>query len=606
MAITLQEIKGDRNIKGVNLEYWGGLEGFLAATSNGSGGSSSVQTLRRVVPWLAKATTMTANAVADLPFEILNDKNAVVDSSLNWKNKLGGIPDPCVLFYKLASSLCLGRAYATFQKTSNLIIDIQYFAPQSITPQINYSGIQYFDRASDKGNTDRYWPVSSGKTENLLLYFWIPDSDVELGPALSFPAGTALMACELMFSMDGSIKTYADRGFIPATILGVKGMADVTERQRTESWFNRFLRGFTKEPAKVINSEAMTVNKLGGGMDELSGIYKDLNKQSIENIGTAFGIPAALFMSDMAFASEVNPMIKIWYTTSQFKLIYQTIENTFNTQLLNQFNLHLRFKPETLDAFKDEQLDNQQAFSGYVASGIKHSVAAQMAGLKLPDGITPDMLDPEEKEEVIPAPVVAPVIEPKDDEEDDQEEMPKSLNSKQIKELALWNQISTRCFKKNKGNAIDFECKDITADMADDIRVKLRKARTIDDISKAFETGVHDETVTVYSDDGLKALASAINRATDTDNKAPIFNYTAPNISLTAQMPEVGSPGVTINIPDQPAPIVNVTSPEVKVYNDVNPTPVTIENNIQEPEKTTEKLKVIRDAKGQITGMEKK
>jgi len=502
--IDLQEVKGDKNLKGINLEYWGGLQGFLDATSNGDGGSSSVQKLRRVVPWLAKATTMTANAVSDLPFEILNKNNTVVDSSLDWKNKLGGISDPGTLFYKIASSLCLGEAYAAFQKTSTLIIDIQYFAPHTITPQIDTTGIKHFDRASDKGKSEKYYPVSSGQKENLLLYFWLPDSDVELGPALTFPAGTALMAADLMFSMDGSIKTYADRGFIPATILGVKGMADVTERQRTESWFNRFLRGFTKEPAKVINSEAMTVNKLGGGLDELKGTYADLNRQAIENIGTSYGIPAALFMSDMAFASEVNPMIKVWYTTSQFKLIYQTIETTFNTQLLNQFNLHMKFKPETLDAFKDEQLDNQQAFSGYIASGIKPSLAAQMAGLKLPDGIKPEMLDPEKHKEEV-KPVIEPVIE--DNTED--EVIPKSLNSKQIKELALWNQIASRCFKKNKGKAIDFECKSISDEMADGIRAKLQQAKTIGDISKAFEFG--ETKHTEY--DGLKELADAINNA---------------------------------------------------------------------------------------------
>jgi hypothetical protein len=500
MEIELQEIKGDKNLKGINLEYWGGLEGFLNATSDGSGGSTSAQMLKRVVPWLAKATTMTANAVSDLPFDILDENQKVIDSSTDWKNKIGGLPNPGTLFYLLASSLCLGKAYAAVKRTKKILVDIQYFAPHTITPFINANGLQHFDRATDTGKAEKYFPYDK-ETDPILLYFWLPDSDIELGPAKSYPAGTALLSCKLLFSMDGSLQTNADRGFIPPTILSAKGMPSEPERQKTESWFNRFLKGFTKEPAKIINAEAMSINKLGGGMDELKGIYGEINKQAIENIGTAFGIPAALFMSDMAFASEVNPLIKVWYTTSQFKLIYQTIETTFSEQLLNSFGLKLKFKPETLDAFKDDQLNNAQAFGAYCDQGIKPSISAVMAGLKLPDGIKPEDLDPEEKE------LVQPVIE-KPVEKPEVEE-PKSLTTKQIKELALWNQIATRCFKKNKGKAIDFECKDLSNEMASEIRTKLQQAKSLSDISKSFEFGE-----TKHSEyEGLKELADAINNA---------------------------------------------------------------------------------------------
>ena len=475
------------NLKGINLEYWGGLEGFLAATSISAGGSANVQRLRRVVPWLAKATTMTATAVADLPFEILDEKNKVVDSSSDWQNKIGGMDDYGNLFYKLASSLCLGRAYCGITTVGKTIVDLQYFAPHTIIPYINSGGLQYFDRASDIGVSAKYYPYDK-KTEPVLLYFWLPDSDVEIGEAKTYPAGTALMAANLMFSIDGSLQTYADRGFVPATILSAKGMPAEGERQKAEAWWNRFLRGWTKEAAKIINAEAMSINKIGGGMEEMKGAYTELTKQSIENIGTAFGIPAALFMSDMAFASEVNPMIKVWYSTSQFKLIYQTIESTFTTQVLDRFGLKMKFRPETLDAFKDDQLDNAQTFQAYINSGIKKSIAARMAGLNLPDGVVPEDLD--EKVEEKPEPVIVEKpVEKEVEKDDNKEEKQEPVSAKQIKELALWNQIAVRCFKKNKGKAIDFECKDLSVETSDAIRVKLRKAKSEDEINKAFNIG---------------------------------------------------------------------------------------------------------------------
>src|SRR5574343_102051 len=106
--IKITEIKGTE-VKGINFEPWGGFQGFLDATSSGgSSGGWRSQQLKRVVPWLAKATDMTANAIASLPFEIVNANGDVVDSSSDWKNKFGGLPSPDLLLHKLAASLCLG------------------------------------------------------------------------------------------------------------------------------------------------------------------------------------------------------------------------------------------------------------------------------------------------------------------------------------------------------------------------------------------------------------------------------------------------------------------------------------------------------------------
>jgi hypothetical protein len=504
-------------LKGISFEQWGGLDGFLAATSVGGGGNR-VQELRRVVPWLAKATDMTANAISALPFDIVNEAGDVVDTSTDWKNKVGGLKSPEILFYKLASSLCLGRAYVIPRATSKVIVDLQYCAPHTVEARIGANGVEWFDRVADTGKAERYYPADS-KQSNIMLYFWLPDSDVELGPALSFPAGTALLSTNLLFSMDSTIQTYSERGFVPATLLSAKGMPSQSEREKAENWWNRWLRGWTKEAAKIVNSEAMTVNRIGAGLDELKGSYGELTKQAIENIGTAFGIPAALFMSDMAFASEVNPMIKVWYTTSSFVRIYKTIEQTFNDQLLNRWNYKLIFRPETIDAFQQEEVDRSAAFTSYVNAGIKPSIAAQMVGLELPVGIEYEDLDPEipevlepfagqnpppnEEQQPLPIP---------EKEDEDEEEIPVKLNSVQIKELNLWRQIAERNERKGKGRAADFECKHLTKGMADRIRTRLASSLSI---AEAFE--VEGEQRGGYDSEALKALAEAINKAAEVE-----------------------------------------------------------------------------------------
>jgi len=614
------------NLRGINFEYWGGFQGFLDATSNGSGGTATVQTLRRAVPWLAKATDMTANAISALPFDIVSEDGDVFDTSSDWKNRVGGMDNPQTLLMKLAASLCLGRAYLIPKYTSKYIVDLQYCAPHTVLPSINQNGLQYFDRTTDQGKVEKYYPMDS-KQKPEMMYFWLPDSDVEIGPALSYPAGVALLSTQLLFSMDGTIQTYSERGFVPATLLLAKGMPSAVEREKAESWWNRFLRGWTKEAAKILNAEAADLKQVGAGMEQLKGVYGELTKQAIENVGTAFGIPAALFMSDMAFASEVKGLTKSWYETSAFVKIYKTIEDAFNSQLLNRYGLRMAFRPETLDVFKEDEASNANAYKIYVDAGILPSVAAQMVGLELPEGVEYKDLDaqvekkqaqeeeaarvnnevalakiqagqnPQEKPEEKP-------VEKKAIEPEEPEEKSFQLDAMQIKELNLWRQISERCERKGKGRAIDFECKSLPDEIADDIRTKLQSGCKI---AQAFEFGSKDygpETIGHYDNEGLKALAEAINKAVSvpevkspsiTINGAPI-NYTLPQQDHN----------IIVNVPEQAAPVVNISPAEVKVTNEVNPTPVNIENTVNVPKPGAEELTVKRDAKGQITGMVKK
>jgi len=75
----------------------------------------------------------------------------------------------------------------------------------------------------------------------------------------------------------------------------------------------------------------------------------------------------------------------------------------------------------------------------------------------------------------------------------------------------------------------------------------------------------------------IKALAASIDKAIEAAMKAeviqpaPVWNMTMPSINLTAQMPAQGT--VTVNVPEQAAPIVNVTTPETIV--NIQPATVT-------------------------------
>lgn len=142
-------------MKSMDFTPWGNLQGFLDATSNGVTAGRTSQ-LKRLIPWLARAESMTANAVSSLPFEIFKEDGSSVDVSTNWKNKIGGMPNPKRMLKLLAASLTGGAAYLLPERTSRMIVKLTYAAPHSMTPQINMDGLQYFDRATDVGSSRDY------------------------------------------------------------------------------------------------------------------------------------------------------------------------------------------------------------------------------------------------------------------------------------------------------------------------------------------------------------------------------------------------------------------------------------------------------------------
>lgn len=524
-------------MKGFDFSPWGGIEGFLKQTSNGAAGNNGVH-IKRVVPELSRAVDMTATAISTLPFEITNKSGDVVDSSEDWKNKLGGMTDPKTLFYKLASSLCGGAAYAIPMQTSKAIVDIQYVVPHSITPQINIEGLQWFDRNTDQGLTEKLMPDE-------LLYFWLPDSDIEIGPALNTPLSAAFTDALLILNSTNTMKIYGERGFVPITVLGAKNMPNEAERQKAEGFFNRLLQGGFDVLAKIINSEALSIVRLGAGYDELKGAYVEIKRESAESVGKSFGIPAGLFMSDNAFATEFKALTLQWYTTSRFRSIYHTIEGTLNEQLFKPRGYSLHFDIQALDIFQEDEASRSASLSQFV-SAVQTDPAIAQFGMDIMG------YDLTQEQQGMFNKIVAEKKAEKEEEkkrmqeqfeigrQDKKEQMQtrwgdrqdkekpkpfqrKALNPDEIKDLALWYSKAKAWHKQGK-SAVDWENKSLPEEIAAPIRLKLAQAVTELDIVKAFEVGETETPAPVYESE-IVMLADAINRAAAEGKKSFDMKY---------------------------------------------------------------------------------
>ena len=80
--------------------------------TGGSSETEDVQKYYKTVPWLWRGVDLRANAIASLPFAIVNQAGDEIDTSDDYQNKLGFLPNPAnLLFLTEASLTLLGRSY---------------------------------------------------------------------------------------------------------------------------------------------------------------------------------------------------------------------------------------------------------------------------------------------------------------------------------------------------------------------------------------------------------------------------------------------------------------------------------------------------------------
>ena len=496
--MTRQQIHVMQNgqIKGVDFSLFGGIDGFLSMTSNGGDGSYAVK-LRKIVPWLQKAVTMTSGAVAQLPYYIEDANDEEVDEDTAW----GAIRNPQTLIAKVAASLCGGSAYLLADVVSGGIVDLQYLNPTTIQPNFDSNGelIDFTRNGGQHYSTEQ------------IIYFWLPDDTVEVGPAQITPLSNALLPASIMAAMDDSLRQYGERGFIPPTILSAKGMTNKTDIERTEKWWNAFIRGWTKTVAKIINAETMTPQVIGAGMDELRGSYTEISTMQIKNIAAAFGIPVSTFLSDENSYATALSDTKLWYSSSEFVKIYQTIEDTLSDQLFSRFGWNMEYTPEQLEAFQTEETDKTGALQTLTTT-IKDNPEAVLIAAEI---IGYDLTEEQKQaiEELGQAEEQEPPAEMQTDMNQEVMDMepPTEAENMQAAELMKWRKFAETPRRRK------YDVKHLPPAIAERIQEQLsaldgKSASYLDEVTRIFD-GVRLPRVKRHSEESIKALAEAINNA---------------------------------------------------------------------------------------------
>lgn len=451
--------------------------------------TTTLEALVNRVPWLARCVALVASAAKTIPFAIYRG-GQVVDDSTAWTNALGITGNPRRLIEQLARALLVyGNAYAfPAINPAGYVRDLRYWIPSTVDPQRDReTGLV----ASLKRGSETY-------PRERVICVWPASEQVEDGPAPSSPALSALIAAGVLNDMGEFATRYFQNGAVRVTLLAVK--ATQQEAQRISDWWRQFVTGrHNAHKNRVVNAETVEPKTIGDGLEGLHNT--ELTSSSVQAVAAALGVPQSMLMANAANYATARVDQFSLYATTIIPML-ERVSDALNEQLFTKaFRLdgyRLEFRPESLDAFHEDEVSRASAYSTYVSTGMLPSVAAQICGIELPEGMEYTDLDPEPEPEPEPQPTPPPP----------QEQQPQQ--DEQSEELGRWQRKALRSFRAGAGAVVQFETGLISP--ADQARINkaLARAQSEDDVRAAFLPLTHP--------DALERLAAAIEGAYGRDS----------------------------------------------------------------------------------------
>lgn len=453
-----------------------------------------------------RCANLTADALSNLPFAILKGDDEF-DTSEDWQNKVGFISNPRELLRLWRLSLFMtNSAYGFMEGPVNRrkITNLRYLVPTTITPEAGREGLKGFRRSL--GSESTFYSVEDYR----IFYMFKLDHTTELLPSAHTEFKALMAAAGVLFYADYYIQNFFQRGGIKPTLLSVAGVPNPAEREKIESVWDKIVHGWYKYTGKVISAETMDVKVIGEGIDNLN--KSDLHDQKLSDIAMAAGMPLSLLLANSANYATAQTEYEMWFRD---KIVPDShlFASCLNEQIFQSLGLRFEFRPEESEHGQEEEESRANAYTLYVNSGMRPSIAAQMLGLDLPAGIEVEALDEgwmPKSASLMPAIPVMPEVEEEDD--DDMEEVksvePTTLTLPQLRELENWQDLAFRKLKRGDDLNFAWVCKELPETIASAIRHRLPYCKSREDIEQAFQMSGRD-------DDAILALADALNKAVE-------------------------------------------------------------------------------------------
>jgi len=351
-----------------------------------TGAQTTPQVVASTVAFLYRCIDVRANAVASLPWAIYRGDTEIVSDDVDeMPDELLFMEGIVPLLYRSEMALTLGsRAYMLKLRNRVQIKGLQWLDPSTMEPVWTPKGITGFKRQINKGQSTILAPED-------VIYLWLQGAS-ETEPRTP-PAQAALNAAQVLANVDAFAAGFFKRGAIKGTILQVPQSASKEQKDKLKSWWTRQFGGGTSTAweAAVVSSEVVPV-VIGEGISELSSA--NLTNEKREDIATAMGVPHSLVLSNAANYATSQQDTKNFYDQTVLPA-GKLIQRALNAQLFGPIGYRFEFRPEQMPVYQADENERATSFAAYVGAGVKPSIAAQILGIDLPEGIDYEDLDPE-------------------------------------------------------------------------------------------------------------------------------------------------------------------------------------------------------------------
>jgi hypothetical protein len=497
-----------------------GDEGWVTLGGDTKEKAGTVTALSSRVAIVFRGMTIRANAVASIPFDMTDLNGNVIDTSDDWQNVCGFLPNPENLLWLLEAAWTLyGRGYCHQSKNGyNYTKIFKYLAPDSV--QYDKDKNMFVRNNRDfQPALDKDGKPTKGES---IVSVWMPDPDIEHGPPLKCPGKAAFSAMDVIYNLDASSLSFFKNGMLHTYIFKVGAGTQTTDIELLEEKVNSRLRGvWNAFRALWLKADKFEPVDIGGGLDWLSNV--PLTKEKREDVAIALGIPMSMLFTDSAsglggggVANSDDKKIITATALPDFKNIIRQL----NEQVFIPAGYRIVERHEKLDVFKETESDLGDTLTKYVtAFNTNPELAVELAELL---GIT---IDDKKKASLLAIARKKPEPTQFENVQNNQptnqtvqdEPAPDTVKTIDIEYNKEMQRYQRKALKKI-GQLVEFESDIIPLDVLHNIKTALPGCKSEDEIKRLFATKGVMKSLEIeqrYSDSAILKLADAINNATE-------------------------------------------------------------------------------------------
>ena len=435
-------------------------------------GRNSAFEAYKKVPQLYRAVTMRANALACVPFVVRKGEKLVSWPFPQSLSKLLGEME--------ASLMVAGGAYVLkLQPASGgkRTVGLQFLAPT--TMRTHYDARTRVTEYRQRIGSNEYGPWDGER----MLFMREFSFTTEVGNGLA-PATVALPAANLRASMQEFANGFFSSGGQPMTLLTIAGNPAPTEIDRTERFFKRSMQGVRNAWRVLAMRSEVSVQAITPAINTMA--MPEMHETTTREIASAFGIPLSLLTSDSANYATAQSDTRLFYENT-IKARLMMYESAINEQVLAEMGLALKFTPEALAVYQEDEAERSGALLNLVNAGMPLTNAMLILGYAVEDvtGMDSTVETVTTSGAMDPVAAAAPksikATNGDDDDDDDGGWTPEgdgwdgyamqAHRDNMAAEIKAWGKVAGKSIER----ALEFNCEHIVPEMENWIKAQLAK-----------------------------------------------------------------------------------------------------------------------------------